>query len=89
MTNRRGPFTTNLAKKDSREVGALLPVLPGSPVSPAGALEASLAEVHSREDLSPSPHPAPEVALVEAVSTHRTPTKSLSRDFGDLCLLTK
>lgn len=66
-------------KKDSREEAEPpLPMLPGSLVSKAEALEASLAVAHSREDLLLSLHPVPGVGLVEAVSTHRTPTRSSS-----------
>ena len=62
---------------------ALLPVLLDSPVSPVGTLKVSLGahspeEAHSREDRSASPHLAPGVGSVEAVSIHRTPIRFLS-----------
>ena len=90
MTTKRGPFTINLVRKGSREEAeALLQVLPGSPVSPAEALVASLVvEAHSREDRSPS-HPAPGVGLVEADSTQRIQTRSLSEYSSDFCRVNK
>jgi len=79
VISRRGPFTINLAKKDSREEGPhLLPMLLGSLVSRAEALEVSLVEAHFREDRLLSLHQAPGAGLVEAVSTQRTPKRSLS-----------
>ena len=90
MTSRKGLSTTNLAKKVSREeVEALLPVLLGSPVSPVETLEDSLEEAHSREDRSPSPHPAQGVGSVEVVSTRQTLTRFLSEYFGGSCCLTE
>jgi hypothetical protein len=89
VTSRRGLFTINLAKKDSRvEVEALLPVLQNSLVFPAGTLEVSLEGARSREDRSPSPRPAPGVGSVEGVSTQRTPRRFLSEYFNGSCCLT-
>ena len=80
----------NLAKKDSREeVEALLPVLPGSPVSPTEALEVSPEEAHSREDRSVSPRPSLGADSVEAVSTQWTLVSFLSEYFGGSHHLTK
>ena len=90
MTSRRGLSTINLAKKDSREeVQVLLPVLPDSPATPAETSEVSPEEGHSLEDRSASPHPAPGLGSVEAVSTQQTPIRFLSEYFGGSCRLTE
>lgn len=85
MTNRRGPFTTNLVKRGSREEAErLLQMLPDSPDSLAEVSEAPLVAVaRSREDRLLSPRPASGVGSVDPDSTQRTRTRSSSEHFNN------
>ena len=83
MTSRRGMFTINLVKRDSREEAeVLLLMLQGSPVSPKETLEVLLVvETHTQEKGSRSPRLVRGEGLI---LSQRTRDRSLSKWRGNV-----